>query len=342
MTTSSKHQPLLSLVVTTRNDSDQALQRMQIFVDGLLTQARQYQLFCELVVVEWNPPSDRPSIVDAIFWTAASEFCNVRIITVPPGIHAKFDNSDEIPLFQMIAKNTGIRRARGKFILATNVDILFSNELMGFFASGTLRADRMYRIDRCDVPDEVLGQLATAERLQWCRSNVFKIHRYRESVDVKLGVVPPPPTASTPWRRFKDWFYNRQNPLHTNACGDFTLLAAETWNKVHGYPELPLRAMKLDGLLCYVAHYSGSREFVLKDPMQIYHLDHPARSDGAILALSKRGEDRRNLQLPIAQYRAWVTQMQETRQPILFNDSGWGMVNVTLPETLVGEKRHIK
>ena len=37
----------------------------------------------------------------------------------------------------MIAKNVGIRRARGEFVLATNIDILFSSELACIFAASS-------------------------------------------------------------------------------------------------------------------------------------------------------------------------------------------------------------
>jgi len=42
-------------------------------------------------------------------------------------------------LYQMIAKNAGIRRARGEYVLATNIDILFSSELACFFAARRLQ-----------------------------------------------------------------------------------------------------------------------------------------------------------------------------------------------------------
>ena len=40
----------------------------------------------------------------------------------------------------MIAKNAGIRRARGQFVLATNIDIIFSNELVGFLGGAEVGA----------------------------------------------------------------------------------------------------------------------------------------------------------------------------------------------------------
>jgi len=38
----------------------------------------------------------------------------------------------------MIAKNVGIRRARGRFVLCTNVDLLFSDKMVRFLAFGRL------------------------------------------------------------------------------------------------------------------------------------------------------------------------------------------------------------
>src|SRR6266508_1631698 len=99
-------EPYLSLVVTARNDDHggNLLGRMQAFVSGWIEQARRHQIPSELIVVEWNPPDGR------------------------------YDHAKALPLYQMIAKNVGIRRARGRFILATNIDILISSELAVFIA----------------------------------------------------------------------------------------------------------------------------------------------------------------------------------------------------------------
>ena len=52
----------------------------------------------------------------------------VRIITVSNNDHKKFKNSEKLKIFQMIAKNVGIKRSNGKFILVTNIDIIFSDD----------------------------------------------------------------------------------------------------------------------------------------------------------------------------------------------------------------------
>ena len=76
-------------------------------------------------------------------------------IEVPPELHARQKHADILPLYQMIAKNVGIRRARGSFILATNIDILFSDEFFQWLREGALRPGKMYRLDRYDVASDV-------------------------------------------------------------------------------------------------------------------------------------------------------------------------------------------
>ena len=108
-------EPLLSVVVVSRNDDHggNMLQRMQLFVSGWLEQAKRHKLDSELIIVEWNPLPDRPKLSEVLKWPEDSGPCTVRFIEVPPEIHKRFKYSEQLPVFQMIGKNVGIRRARG-------------------------------------------------------------------------------------------------------------------------------------------------------------------------------------------------------------------------------------
>src|SRR3972149_2074020 len=130
--------PELSIVVAARNDehSGRFLRRLQLFVSGLLEQAKVHELDSELIIVEWNPPDEVPKLREALAWPRETEPCSVRIVEVPQELHRRYKNADRLPLHQMIAKNVGIRRARGRFVLATTADLLFSDELVEFLASG--------------------------------------------------------------------------------------------------------------------------------------------------------------------------------------------------------------
>src|SRR3954451_127664 len=171
-------EPLLSVVATSRNDNhgENLLRRMQTFVNNFIGQCIRHNLRAELILVEWNPPADRPRLAQALRWPADTGPCQVRIIEVPPELHRRFRHSEALPLFQMIAKNVGIRRARGEFILCTNIDILMSDELVRFLASGKLERGKMYRIDRMDVMTDVPVDAAVEEQLRYCESHYLRVN----------------------------------------------------------------------------------------------------------------------------------------------------------------------
>src|ERR1700693_4188981 len=169
--------PYISVVVTARNDDHggNLLGRMQAFVNGWIAQVKRRRLASELIFVEWNPPEDRPPLVDALRWPEDLGPCRVRIIQVPPDLHRRYAQAVALPLYQMMAKNVGIRRARGRFVLATNIDIIFSDELVGFLAERKLETRRMYRIDRHDVmPDVPIDGIE--EQLAYCRTHLIRIN----------------------------------------------------------------------------------------------------------------------------------------------------------------------
>ncbi|MEK6234463.1 MAG: hypothetical protein N2C14_07105, partial [Planctomycetales bacterium] len=168
--------PYLSVVVTSRNDNHGGalLQRMQTFVNALAEISDQVDLPVELIFVEWNPPSDRPRLAEALRWPE-SRNCVYRIIEVPPEIHRRYEScGPHLPLFQMIAKNVGIRRAQGEFVLATNVDLIFSRELMEWLADRRLTEGAFYRIDRYDVPVDVMDVPSVDEQLAYCKQNLIR------------------------------------------------------------------------------------------------------------------------------------------------------------------------
>ncbi len=549
----SETRPYLSVVAAARNDDHggNLLGRMQAFVEGLIGQARQHELALELVLVEWNPPPDRPRLAEALRWPADFGPVSVRIIEVPARVHAKYRYASVLPLYQMIAKNVGIRRARGEFVLATNVDILFSDELFRWLAARCLEPDRMYRVDRLDVMAEVPLEASVEERLAWCRTHLLRRHTrvgtvrltpdgrpWPEAVDVAdpgsgivfgegwfapachAGVVfrwagseaeieaaPPdgrrstlvmelepgpgvgfrpfqmeileesgaplgevqipcrgellldgvfrgagarrmrlrvrgggqrvpydtrvlnfrvfrcgwtkaaatgsavsflPSPKSISWERTgrfvkRMWHVTRRlaslpfelrratesvriglpvparvidklrlrlegggltialgprpetpvspplpepcgepDVLHTNACGDFTLLARRHWLELRGYPEFDLHSMNVDSVFCYMAHYGGAREAVLPYPMCIYHIEH-ATGSGWTPEGEKQLFDRlaRN-GIPWLSYHevaAWAAEMHRLGRPVIFNLEDWGLATECLPETFLPEAR---
>src|SRR5580658_3449222 len=106
----SGERPYLSVVVTARNDDHggNLLGRMQAFVNGWIAQCKRHGLHSELILVEWNPPAERPYLADALHWPKDLGPCEVRIIQVPPDLHRRYAHAAAQPLYQMIGKNAGI------------------------------------------------------------------------------------------------------------------------------------------------------------------------------------------------------------------------------------------
>lgn len=534
--------PYISVVVTSRNDDHggSLLNRTQAFVNGWIGQCKRHGLASELIMVDWNPPSDRPPLMQALNWPADTSPCDVRFIQVPPEVHRRYKHAEAMPLYQMIAKNVGIRRARGNFVLATNIDIIFSDELVQYLAEERLDSSRMYRIDRHDVMSEVPANGTVDDQLAYCKSHLIRVNaregtfdltpdglralsaediadsdsgisfgagwhgvepysprevfrwmgndaevmigssdlpasslvfdlepgpgagaeplwlqavaddgrvvteaevrtRTRFEVDLSSGVGivrsfrlhvlggglplahdpralnlrvlrcawvrsgrmmsdrtkrrlrnssgrpaywarikglwmqlmyvltrlgeedPPVHFAVTVSPRVRSWarFYIRvggftglltgglrrlhsprkQAPacvsapefLHTNACGDFTLMARERWMDLRGYPEFDTYSFNIDSVLCYAAHHGGAREEVLNDPMRIYHIEHGTGSGWTPEGQAKLFDRLRTKGISWLGYRelvGWAEQMRRFDCPMIFNRENWGLADL--------------
>jgi hypothetical protein len=521
--------PYLSVVATARNDNHGAnlLRRVQIFLDALTEQAKRLNLPVELVLVDWNPPPEKPPLAQALRWPQPGP-CRFRVLTVPPEWHQRYRHHLALPLYQMIAKNVGIRRAQGEFILATNIDILFSSELMEFFAARRLERGRMYRIDRHDVDAGVPADVPVEEQLAYCRTHRIRLNAREGSFALtpegvrRLGGVdaatpgqgiyfgrgwyPPeqhfgqifrwageeaevgilasseprilqleteggPGTGFAPFRlrlldangniihetrverrasvrvrvephadtlrlgvagggpamaggrlltfrifrcnwlpdsspesapltagpapfrpvaRFREvavggarflWNLPRRNgpiriglpfwartgtglrirqesgsgssiafgpeslsvalpasrpaDLHTNACGDFTLAHRSHWMELRGYPEFDLFSMNIDSVFCYMAHYGGAAEQILRDPMRIYHIEHASGSgwspEGEAL-LYQRLAAKGIPWVDAQKVFDWAADMERLKTTMIFNGENWGLAEFDPPE----------
>uniref|UniRef100_Q02BJ6 Uncharacterized protein n=1 Tax=Solibacter usitatus (strain Ellin6076) TaxID=234267 RepID=Q02BJ6_SOLUE len=81
------------------------------------------------------PPEQLEALIDRWNRRSAAFGLSSELIVVPCG------QSDSA------ARNAGIRKARGEFVLNTAIDLEFSDELMQFLAARRLQEGRLYRID---------------------------------------------------------------------------------------------------------------------------------------------------------------------------------------------------
>lgn len=330
-------QPYLSVVVTSRNDNhgENMMHRFGHFFDGLLYQARTFGLRCELIIVEWNPPEDTPRLHEVMAIPDDRAGVDVRFIEVPPKLHRTLPCRANIPLFQMIAKNVGIRRARGQFILSTCNDLIFSDELMWFLSRRLLKEGHYYRCDRHDLSIRLIPEaLSWSEKMAYCRESVTSVCGCHDRDGVSARVAPD---MARNWFQLSDEQLLQQLstgyelPIHTNACGDFTLMSGEAWHAVGGYPEIPIGDMYIDGFAVYMAQAMGLQQVVLPDPMALYHIFHGMNAAGG-MSLKLRLKRRPSLDYP-SEYLTWCQHMMEEGGPQNSTSPGWGFADFDLPET---------
>lgn len=319
--------PYLSLVVVARNDNygGDFRGRINVFVHVLFDLCEDHGLPSELLIVDWNPPPNAAALRKAISWPKPrAGFLQVKIVRVPGDVHSRLSNPNRMKLFEYLGKNVGALRASGDYIMATNPDVVFSDELIAFLSQRRLKKSEFYRINRHDVRSPVPLEFDTGKQLEYCSKNVLRMCSQFGTTElpISLGskVVNRLRTLKRSILAHKEVFPYR--PLHTNASGDFFLTHRDNWHWMRGYPELESKGKshQIDGLILYQALFGGLNQRILRDPLRLYHQDH-GRPDS--------GKD------PSEAVASAYASLINARANIQFNSSDWGLGQESLPEELI-------
>ena len=335
--------PYFSFVTAARNDDfgGNFLNRLQACVNSILIFSHKYNFNAELIIMEWNPPADKPRLKDAIKWPENIKPARVRIIEVPNEIHRQYRNSDKIPFFEFYAKNAGLRRAKGEYALVTNSDIVFSEEIIEYLAKNKLSQDVFCRVDRYDIKGTLPLDKPIEEQLKFCKEHVVYIQNmhgmlitsreewFRINVlnklkrlslqKIKSKLIKKPEPEKIPAKPKTGIAKNNFQGLFIHVGGDFMLMSKKNWDKFKGYPEIGIDR----GLDCYMtimSHIAGLLQVIL--PFPIYHQEHDRTAQ---------------LLRPTAvlENMPAFEKMLDTNQPVVMNDDNWGLAKVKLKETVI-------
>lgn len=315
---------------------------MRLFVRGLIEQSNKFELPLELVMVEWNPLPDKEPLSDVLPAVSEDDYLKVKYIQVPAEIHNKYRFSKEIPLYQMIGKNVGIRRAEGEFVICTNVDLLFSDELFIFFKSAKLDTNSFYRCNRCEIPADIDESKRMDEILNWAEKNIMSrlgskaLFPNLNKAFNSIGLYP------TNWAAL-NWLLEsllslqgkkedyRLFRLDTYACGDFTMMSRSAWEAIGGYYEADMYSIHIDSLGLICANSIGMEQQVLPPKACTYHIYHESgwASMNAIQKL-KFLEQRPGFGWEVI-HEIGVQGLKSGKLPNL-NDKNWGLDDKDLPE----------
>jgi hypothetical protein len=309
------------IAIDNRNYGGHFFHRYQVFADSLFHNADRHNIDLELIVVEWNPPEDEPSSSHRFAWPK-SAVGRTRFIRVNHEIHRSFPKSDQYGFYEYHAKNVGIRRAKGDWVLSTTPDDIYSFQLAEFLGSGCFEPDSFYRVDRADVRDVVPFDATLEERLNYCRNNTFQLHTLGNTIPIDdtqpfIKAITHARLEAAKSRR------NNNRPeaiLHCNASGDFMFMEKKWWHRLKGYPQYIGTNWHLDSYMCSIVASAGVQQRILYNEMVTFHQDHTRNDPG------REAEDR---------YLRWVAEtryMLKHGKPIINNGDDWGLPGVDLPE----------
>lgn len=220
--------PYLSIVYTGRNDNfggdfNQRFFRALRFNHRCLAAAG---VRYDIVFVEWRPVAGRPPLADLLRRALPEVDSLLTTFEVDGRYHDAFSQNPRIQFHEFIAKNVGIRRAQGSYVLTTNTDIFLTRDTVAFIAQRVLRPMVLYRATRIDLKSN-LDPSAIDE-------TVLLDGRNHERVNELHG------------------------PAYSNAAGDFLLLDRFSYHALRGFNEVfRVAKIHIDANFCHQALAEG-------------------------------------------------------------------------------------
>lgn len=322
----------LSIILAVRNDNygGDFIQRLQNCITWNTSLLEKNKVKTEFVLINWNPIEFNVSLKSAINWPKYRHFVKFRIIYVPKEIHQIYTNPSirkKLPLYEYLAKNTGIRRAKGKFILSMNPDILISENLIKKISKKKLKKDSFYRANRIDFEE---NNIENKTRV-WLKGFVYKttdFHFFSMCFNELICFWRKKSILFESFFKRRNWnvyYHNAEYIYHCNVSGDFMLLHRDNWYKLKGNPENTYLPLHTDALMVVLAGTSGLKEIVFSAP--IFHQEHLRRFN----ADEKENKENRNAYL---YFQNESQEMIQNKKPKQYNDENWGLAKFDLKEEI--------
>lgn len=319
--------PYVSFIVIGRNDDYgyRFLYRVQRFIDNLIYLCEKYELFSELIFVEWNHPKNKKHLWEVLKFKKNRKWLRIRFIIVPNRIHKSLKGPKNLPLLEFVGKNVGIRRANSEYVICTNPDILFNEGLIRFLSKKELSNKFFYKVDRYNLKKDIPEKFKQDKLFNFCRKNYssligYPMNYYKNKISFIKEII-------LSLRQISKYFLYklistkkyRELIITDSAPGDFTLMSKKAWFKLKGYPEKNIHGcIDLYGVVM-AGTFLNIRK--LRNPLRIYHQFHPPAEGRPVMDKRKIKKD--------------IDYMFRTNKIITFNDDNWGLKDFKLKEKVL-------
>ena len=287
----------LSAVVISRNDNyggnlaDRATYCLNSLIDT----------FDEVFYIDWNSPTHSLlyDIEDRL-----TKKGNLKHIVITPEVASMFTNND--PHAQVccetLARNIGIRRATGDYIVSTNIDVIAPKRDHLEKAINELDKNTFYTISRRHVEWKDIEKFHGGER-KYSDWKALRDHLIENSEE----------------RKYDEKVVDGDDYSIINCCGDFQLAHKDIWNEIRGFEEELIYVLYSDTNVQKKAVKHGFDLKAIYSPA-LFHIFHGKGGGGFLDGINRKTND---------MYRA-VTSQEKTE-----NKETWGFSPIEIEYELL-------
>jgi hypothetical protein len=189
--------PYVTISFANRNDNYGGFlaERIQLFIDYYAHFVKQWPDVFEFVIIDYNPPSDKPKLRDAFNWDVLGHVIHCE---VSPEVHMAIPGASIRKIQDYIARNIGLRYGTAPFAMVLNQDIFISSSILEEISKKRLSPFHFYRADRCDFNLDPCKGKPAPKFEQLAAQHTFVVHRRHASnyQEISVDVTPDTLTAS--------------------------------------------------------------------------------------------------------------------------------------------------
>ena len=287
----------LSAVVVSRNDNyggnlaDRATYCLNSLIDT----------FDEVFYIDWNSPTHSLlyDIEDRLVKKG-----NLKHIVIPPDVASMLTNND--PQAQVccetLARNIGIRRATGDYIVSTNIDVIAPRRDHLEKAINELDKNTFYTISRRHVEWKDIEEFHGGER------------KFSDWENLRDHLI-----ENSEERKYDEKVVDGDDYSIINCCGDFQLAHKDIWNEIRGFEEELIYVLYSDTNVQKKAVKHGFDLKAIYSPA-LFHIFHGKGGGGFLDGINRKTND---------MYRA-VTSQEKTE-----NKETWGFSPIEIEYELL-------
>ena len=253
----------------------------------------------EVIYVDWNSPTH------SLLWDIKDNLQlkgNLKHFVIPPDAAKVLTNYNEHAQLccEVLARNIGIRRATGDYIVSTNIDIIHPKREDIESIINNSDNNTMITLSRREVTWDIIKEFHGGEM------------KFQE------------------WDKLRDYIYiNSEERIHEektvtgddysliNCCGDFQIAPKHIWDEIKGFEEELIYPLFADTNVQKKAIKHGFNLKAIYNP-PMFHINHGSKGwggGGIADGINKKAND---------QYRAIIA--QEKTQ----NETSWGFGNTEI------------